>query len=153
MCFFTAGPWYTMSFSSSVRSRNGTSVRTPISRQTSVISDHMRLFHGATAPWSIVRESSGTSVDRSTLRTHPVPPHFWQAPWELNASSSADGAKKRAPHTGHSSSLSAATDMEGSRKWPLGQWWLDSLENMSLRLLRISVPVPKVLRIPGTPGR
>ena len=47
----------------------GTSVRTPISRQTSVISDHMRLFHGATAPSSIVSESSGTS-DRHVHRAN-----------------------------------------------------------------------------------
>ncbi len=92
MCFFTAGPWKTISFSSAVRSRNGTSVRTPISRQTSVISDHIRLFQGATAPPSMVRESSGTRVDSSTVRTLPVPPHLWQAPRELNARSSAEGA-------------------------------------------------------------
>ena len=92
MCFFSAGPWKTMSFSFLVRSRNGTSVRTPIWRQMSVISDHIRLFHGATAPPSMVRESSGTSVSKSTVRTMPVPLHFWQAPCELNASSSADGA-------------------------------------------------------------
>ena len=92
MCFFSAGPWKTMSFSCAVRSRKGTSVRTPISRQTSVISDHIRLFHGATAPPSMVSESSGTSVSRSTVRTVPVPPQCWHAPWELKASSSADGA-------------------------------------------------------------
>ena len=57
-----------------VSSRNGTSVRTPISRQTSVISDHIRLFQGATAPSSMVRDSSGTSEARSTVRTLPVPP-------------------------------------------------------------------------------
>ena len=81
-----------MSFSRSVRSRNGTSVRTPISRQTSVISDHMRLFHGATAPSSIVSESSGTRDAMSTVRTLPVPPHLGHAPCELKASSSALGA-------------------------------------------------------------
>ena len=81
-----------MSFSCSVRSRKGTSVRTPIARQISVIKDHIRLFHGATAPSSMVRESSGTSVSRSTVRTTPVPPQVWHAPCELNASSSADGA-------------------------------------------------------------
>ena len=69
-----------MYFSCSVRSRNGTSVLTPISRQTSVISDHIRLFHGATAPPSMVSESSGTSDAMSTVRTLPVPLHFWQAP-------------------------------------------------------------------------
>ena len=92
MCFFSAGPWNTMSFSFSVSSRNGTSVRTPISRQMSVISDHIRLFHGATAPSSMVRDSSGTSDAMFTACTVPVPPHLWQAPCELNASSSADGA-------------------------------------------------------------
>ena len=64
-------------FPVSVSSRNGTSVRTPISRQMSVIRDHIRLFQGATAPSSIVSESSGTSVSRSTVRTIPVPPHLW----------------------------------------------------------------------------
>ena len=57
-----------MSFSCAVRSRKGTSVRTPISRQTSVISDHIRLFQGATAPPSMVSESSGherAQVDRA----------------------------------------------------------------------------------------
>ncbi len=49
-----------MSRSLSVSSRNGTSVRTPIVRHASVISDHIRLFHGATAP-------------SSTVRTIPVP--------------------------------------------------------------------------------
>ena len=81
-----------MSFSLSVSLQNGTSVRTPISRQISVISDHIRLFHGATAPSSMLSDSSGTSVARSTVRTMPVPLHVEQAPCELNASSSADGA-------------------------------------------------------------
>ena len=81
-----------MSFSLSVSSRNGTFVRTPISRQISVISDHIRLFHGATAPSSMVRESSGTRVAGSTVQMLPVPPHLGHAPCELNANSSADGA-------------------------------------------------------------
>ena len=68
------------------------SVRTPIARQTSVINDHIREFHGATAPSSMERESSGTRVERSTVRTMPVPPQVRQAPWLLKASSSADGA-------------------------------------------------------------
>ena len=67
-------------------------VRTPISLQTSVISDHIRLFHGATAPSSMVSESSGTRDSISTVRILPVPPHLGQAPCELNASSSAEGA-------------------------------------------------------------
>ena len=49
-----------MSFSLSVSSRKGISVRTPMSRQTSVISDHISEFHGATAPSSMERDSSGT---------------------------------------------------------------------------------------------
>ena len=81
-----------MSFSSAVSSRKGTSVRTPMARHTSVISDHIRLFQGATAPWSMDRDSSGTRVDRSTVRTTPVPPQVRQAPWQLKASSSALGA-------------------------------------------------------------
>ena len=63
-----------------VSSRKGTLVRTPISRQTSVISDHISVFQGATAPSSMVRESSGTRVARSTVRTMPVPPQVRQAP-------------------------------------------------------------------------
>ncbi len=35
-----------------------------------------------------------------------VPPHFGQAPWELNASSSALGACTFAPHSGHRISCS-----------------------------------------------
>ena len=113
MCFFSAGPWNTMSFSRSVSSRKGTSVRTPISRHTSVIRDHIRLFQGATAPPSMVRESSGTRESRFTVRTVPVPPHFSQAPWELKASSSAEGAQKAAPHSGQTSSFPAATARVG----------------------------------------
>ena len=81
-----------MSFSPSVRSLKGTSVLTPIARQTSVMRDHIRLFQGATAPSSMVRDSSGTRVDSSTVRTVPVPPQPLQAPWLLKASSSAEGA-------------------------------------------------------------
>ena len=142
-----------MAFSASVSSENGTSVRTPIARQTSVISDHISEFHGATAPSSIDRRSSGTSVARSTARTTPVPPQARQAPWPLNASSSADGAKKAAPHSGQVSSRPAATASVGGRKWPFGQRWLASRENIRRRLLSSSVPVPNVLRTPGTPGR
>ena len=81
-----------MSFSCSVSSRKGTLVRTPISRHTSTINDHIREFHGATAPSSMVRDSSGTRESRFTRRTMPVPPQVRQAPWELKASSSAPGA-------------------------------------------------------------
>ena len=69
-----------MSLSLSVSSRNGTLVRTPMARQTSVMSDHIRLFHGATAPSSMLMLSSGTSVARSTVRTRPVPSQVRQAP-------------------------------------------------------------------------
>ena len=115
MCFFSAGPSKTISRSRGVSSRKGTSVRTPISRHTSVISDHIREFQGATAPWSMLRDSSGTRVERSTVRTVPVPPQVRQAPWLLNASSSAPGAKKCSPHSGHASSCSAATARVGER--------------------------------------
>ena len=81
-----------MSRSFSVSSENGTSVRTPIARQTSVIKDHIKEFHGATAPSSIDSDSSGTSVDSSTVLTIPVPLQVLQAPWLLKANSSADGA-------------------------------------------------------------
>ena len=68
------------------------SVLTPISLQTSVISDHIKEFQGATAPSSIVRFSSGISVDSSTVLIIPVPPQVLQAPCELKANSSAPGA-------------------------------------------------------------
>ena len=80
-----------MSFSFSVSSRKGTSVRTPMARHTSVIRDHIREFQGATAPSSMVRDSSGTRVERSTVCTMPVPSQVRQAPWLLKASSSAEG--------------------------------------------------------------
>ena len=59
--------------------------------QTSVIRDHIREFHGATAPSSMVRLSSGTRVLLSTVLTVPVPPQRLQAPLELKARSSAPG--------------------------------------------------------------
>ena len=104
-----------MSFSSAESVRNGTSVRTPIARQTSVISDHISVFHGATAPSSIESDSSGTSVLRSTVRTMPVPLQVGQAPWLLKASSSAPGGKKRTPHTGQVSASPDATASVGAR--------------------------------------
>ena len=113
MCFLTAGPWNTMSRSFSVSSQNGTSVRTPIARHTSVISDHMSVRHGATAPLSMERLSSGTSVARSTVRTRPVPSQRRQAPCPLKASSSALGAKNSAPHAGQRSGLPIATFADG----------------------------------------
>ena len=67
-------------------------MRTPIARHTSAISDHISVFQGATAPSSMERDSSGTSVDSSTVRTVPVPPQTGHAPWLLNANSSAEGA-------------------------------------------------------------
>lgn len=79
----------------------------------SIISDHMRLPQGATAPSSIERLSSGTSVDSSTVRTMPVPPQVGQAPALLKARSSAPGAKKLVPHSGQTSGLPAATSSEG----------------------------------------
>ena len=63
----------------------------------------------------MVSPSSGTSVDLSTVRTTPVPPQVRQAPWLLKASSSAEGAKKCAPHSGQTSSCPAATASVGSR--------------------------------------
>ena len=44
----------------------------------------MSEFHGATAPSSIDKDSSGIKVARSTVRTIPVPSHLLQAPWLLN---------------------------------------------------------------------
>ena len=91
MCFFSAGPWNTMSRSSGVSWLNGTSVRTPISAATCFMRSHMSVLHGTTAPSSMVRLSSGTSDASSTVRTMPVPSHSGQAPSLLKASSSAPG--------------------------------------------------------------
>ena len=63
-----------------------------MARHTSVISDHISVFHGATAPSSMVRLSSGTSDAISTVRTVPVPSQEGHAPCELKDNSSADGA-------------------------------------------------------------
>ena len=71
----------------------------------------MRLPQGLTAPSSIVSDSSGTSAARSTSRTMPVPAQVGHAPPELNASSSALGAQKVSPHSGHVSARPAATLM------------------------------------------
>ena len=51
----------------------------------------MSVPHGATAPSSMVSVSSGTSAERSTVRTMPVPSHSGHAPSLLKASSSAPG--------------------------------------------------------------
>ena len=147
------GPSYTMAFSSSVRSRKGTSVRTPIARTTSVISDHIRLFQGATAPSSMVRLSSGTRVDRSTVRTVPVPPQHAQAPAELKASSSAPITLTYSPQTGQCTSFSAAQSRVWGTSCPFGHLYTDRRENISRRLFSSSVEVPNVERMPGTPGR
>ena len=96
------------------------SVRTPMARQTSVISDHIRLFHGATAPPSMVRPSSGTSVARSTVLTVPVPPQRGQAPPLLKASSSAPMVVTASPQTGQKTGFSAAWFSVGGTSWPLG---------------------------------
>ena len=79
------------------------------------MSDHINVFHGRTAPSSIVSDSSGTNEASSTFLTNPVPPQVWQAPCELKESSSADGAKKCVPQTGQQSSFPAATSSVGSR--------------------------------------
>ena len=73
----------------------------------------MSVCHGRTAPSSIVSDSSGTSVDSSTTFTMPVPSQFRHAPWLLNANSSAPGGKNFAPHSGQTSSCSAATASVG----------------------------------------
>ena len=75
----------------------------------------MRLFHGAQAPCSKVRLSSGIRVLLSTVRTVPVPPQRLQAPWELKASSSAPGAKKTSPQSGQVRGCPAATASVGGR--------------------------------------
>ena len=88
----------------------------------------MRVFHGATAPSSIERDSSGTSVDSSTSRTVPRPPQVGQAPPELNAMSSAPGPMKVAPQVGHVISRSSDTAVVGGTWWPFGQTWLPQRE-------------------------
>ena len=62
-----------------------------MSRAMSFIRDHIRLCHGATAPSSMVRDSSGTRLLSSTVRTIPVPPQVGRAPYELKAMVSAPG--------------------------------------------------------------
>ena len=109
-----------MALSSSLRSRKGTFVRTPISRATSFMSFHMREPHGETAPWSMVSDSSGTRAARSTTRWTPVPSHTGQAPVELKAISSAPSPWKDSPHWGHTSGTSRATLREGGTRCPLG---------------------------------
>ena len=89
-----------MSRSAAESSRNGTSMRTPISCATCGMSDHMSWRHEATAPSWMLNDSSGTSVLSSTFRTMPVPEHVRQAPAPLNASSSARGSHELRPHSG-----------------------------------------------------
>ena len=86
-----------------------------MARQTSVIRLHIREFQGATAPSSMLSVGSGTSVARSTVRTVPVPSQVRQAPWLLNASSSAEGARTVAPQVGQISGFPAATARLGGR--------------------------------------
>ena len=51
----------------------------------------------------------------------PVPSHFGQAPVLLKDSSSAEGGKKLAPHSGQVSARPAATFSEGGTACPFGQ--------------------------------
>ena len=133
MCFFSMGPWNTISRSSGVNSQNGTSVRTPIAPHTCFMRSHISVPHGSTAPSSMESDSSGTSDDSSTVRTMPVPPQVAQAPPLLKARSSAPGPKNCAPHTGQTRGSSNATLGEGGTRWPLGHAWLPTRENSSRR--------------------
>ena len=133
MCFFSIGPWNTISRSSGVSSRNGTSVRTPIALHTCFIRSHMSVPHGSTAPSSMEIDSSGTSAASSTVRTMPVPPHVWQAPPLLNAGSSAPGPKNSTPHSGQTRGRSSAMLGDGGTRWPLGHTWLPTREKRSRR--------------------
>ncbi len=133
MCFFTAGPWNTMSRSSGVSSQNGTSVRTPMAPQTCFMRSHMSEPHGSTAPSSMLMDSSGTSDASSTVRTMPVPPQVGQAPALLKARSSAPGSMNSTPHTGQTVARPSATSMLGGTWWPLGHTWLPRRENRSRR--------------------
>src|SRR5699024_7031279 len=105
-------------FSAGVREANGISVRTPISRATSFINDHINAFQLATAPSSMLKRSSGTSVDSSTVQTTPVPSQVGHAPWLLKASSSADGGSKTASQTGQTNDFPLATSKLGSKTCP-----------------------------------
>ena len=110
-----------MSRSSGVSFEKGMSVRTPISLHTCFMRSHMRLPQGATAPSSMVRDSSGTSFDSSTTRVTPVPPQLGQAPSELKASCSAPKPMSSTLQLGHTSGRSSATAMLGGTSCPLGQ--------------------------------
>ncbi|MBR7006228.1 MAG: hypothetical protein IKH98_04910 [Candidatus Methanomethylophilaceae archaeon] len=81
----------------------------------SFIRDHISVCHGATAPSSIVFDSSGTRESSSTSYAIPVPSQFLHAPVLLNARSSALGGETSAPQTGHLISIMAAKSMLGSR--------------------------------------
>ena len=94
----------------------------------------MRVFHGATAPSSMERDSSGTSEASSTVRTMPVPPQVGHAPALLKARSSAPGPKNSRPHDGHVIGCMSATAMDGSACAPqCGQRWLPKRENTRRR--------------------
>ena len=148
----TSGPLYTMSLSSSVRSLNGTSTRTPRDSATLYIQLMPNMFQDSTAPWPRVLSQSGTSLETSTSLTMPVPEHLGQAPSLLNASDSALGPSKEAPHSGQTSAFPAATSVDGGRRCPFGQRWLPSLENIRRRWFSSSDIVPNVLLTPGTAG-
>ena len=77
------------------------------------MSDHIREFQGATAPPSMVSDSSGTRVDSSTSLTMPVPPQRRQAPRLLKERSSAAGAQNFAPHSGQTDSMPSAQASDG----------------------------------------
>ena len=139
-----------MSRSSSVRSLNGTSMRTPRASATRYIQLIPNMFQDSTAPSARVLFQSGTSFDLSISLTMPVPEHLGQAPSLLKARDSALGPSNDAPHSGQVSDLPAATSMDGGCRCPLGQRWLPSLENMRRRWLSSSDIVPKVLLTPGT---
>ena len=57
------------------------------------------------------------------------------------------------PHSRQTIGLSAATSNVGGLGWPSGHTCSARREYIRRREFSSSVPVPKVLRIPGTPGR
>ena len=141
-----------MALSSSVRSLKGTSTRTPSASATRYIQLIPNMFQDSTAPCASVLSQSGTSLDLSTSLTMPVPEQRGHAPSLLKAMYSALGPSKKAPHSGQTRTLPAATSMDGGWRCPFGQRWLPSLENMRRRWLSSSDMVPKVLLTPGTAG-
>ena len=139
--------------SASVRSRHGTSVRTPSLAATSGMWERPSIRHGATAPSVRVSEPSGTSPLTSTSFATPSPWHTRQAPRELNAKDSADGSAAVAPHLPQVILSVAQESMLGGTGWPFGHGCVPRRLIIRRRTALTSVIVATVDRGPGTGGR